>query len=131
SIVTVFMGAAARIPGVQRVDRFRDLRRHDLSRDFIARRWLQMFPPDAEPAVVVTLGEGNMYDYAVAATHGSPHLSDSQVPIIFYGPPFQPGRHGQFVRTVDIAPTLAQTLGVTPAEPLDGRVLTDALRRPR
>ena len=31
------------------------------------------------------------------------------------------------VNTVDIAPTLAQLLGLTPAEPLDGRVLTEAL----
>ncbi len=131
SIVAVFNAAAAGIPGVQRVDRFRDLRQRNLSRDFVARRWLQMFPPDMEPVAVVTLGEGNMYDYSVAATHGSPHMRDSHVPIIFYGLPFAPGRHDQFVRTVDIAPTLASVLGVTPTEPLDGRPLTDALRRPR
>jgi hypothetical protein len=29
---------------------------------------------------------------------------------------------------VDIAPTLAQVLGVTPTEPLDGRPLTAAIR---
>jgi arylsulfatase A-like enzyme len=31
------------------------------------------------------------------------------------------------VRTVDIAPTLARLLDLTPAEPLDGRPLTEVL----
>jgi len=131
SIVAAFAAAARSIPGVQRVDRFRDLRRLNLARDYVARRWLQMFPPDMEPVAVVTLGDGNMYDYGVAATHGSPHLQDSHVPMVFYGPPFAPGRYDQTVRTVDIAPTLARVLGVSPAEPLDGRPLIAALRRPR
>lgn len=131
SIVSAFMAAAIKIPGVERVDRFRDLRQRNLERDYVARRWLQMFPADMEPAAVVTLGRGNMYDYGVAATHGSPHMQDSHVPMIFYGPPFVPGRYNQFVRTVDIGPTLARALGVTPTEPLDGRPLTDALRRAR
>jgi len=34
------------------------------------------------------------------------------------------------VNTVDIAPTLARLLGLTPAEPLDGRVLTEAIAAP-
>jgi arylsulfatase A-like enzyme len=51
------------------------------------------------------------------------------VPIVFYGPPVKPGRYGSFVRTVDIAPTLARMLGVTPTERLDGRPLAEALGR--
>jgi arylsulfatase A-like enzyme len=50
------------------------------------------------------------------------------VPILFYGAPFKPGRYTVFARTVDIAPTLAQVLRVTPAEPLDGRPLTAAIK---
>jgi len=34
------------------------------------------------------------------------------------------------VSTVDIAPTLARLLGLTPAEPVDGRVLTEAIAPP-
>jgi arylsulfatase A-like enzyme len=52
---------------------------------------------------------------------------DAHVPILLYGPPFEKGRYPAFVRVVDIAPTLAAILGLTPTEPLDGRVLTDAL----
>ncbi|HEX9165478.1 MAG TPA: alkaline phosphatase family protein [Gemmatimonadales bacterium] len=128
-IAAAFMAAALKIPGVLRVDRFADLAARDTARDEIARRWLQMFPDDMLPVAVVTLAPGNMYNYSVTATHGSPHRHDSHVPIVFYGPPFRAGSYSRFVRTVDIAPTLARALGVTPSERLDGRVLTEALGR--
>ena len=54
--------------------------------------------------------------------------AESNVPIIFYGPEFKPGRYSQFVRTVDIAPTLAAAAGVKPTEKLDGVTLTAALK---
>jgi predicted AlkP superfamily pyrophosphatase or phosphodiesterase len=130
AVVKAFLDGARRVSGVQRVDRFADLRRQDLTKDEIARRWLNMFPDDLAPVAVVTLAPGNMFDYPVIATHGSPHQADSHVPIIFFGPWFKPGRYDQFVRTVDIAPTLAKVLGVIPpaAETLDGRPLSAALR---
>jgi predicted AlkP superfamily pyrophosphatase or phosphodiesterase len=126
--VEAFIRTARTIPGVQRVDRWRDLGKMDTTKDHIARRWLHMFPDDMLPVVVVTLKEGNIYNYPIVATHGSPHSYDSHVPIIFYGPPFQPGRYRRFVRTVDIGPTLARALGVEPTEPLDGRPLSEAFR---
>ena len=53
---------------------------------------------------------------------------ETLVPILFYGPPFKPGRYSGYTRTVDMAPTLARVLGITPGEPLDGRVLTAAIK---
>jgi arylsulfatase A-like enzyme len=50
------------------------------------------------------------------------------VPLVLYGAGIKPGTYGRFVRVVDIAPTLARIIGIPPTEPLDGRVLTDALR---
>ena len=126
--VDSFLAVARRTPGVLRAERLRDLARRDLGKDMIARRWVQMFPPDLGAEATVTLTEGSYWWYYTFAAHGSPHPLDSNVPVIFYGPWFKPGRNDQFVRTVDIAPTLAQVLGVTPAEPLDGRVLRAALR---
>ena len=127
-VAQAFTTAAKTIPGVFRVDRFADLAKHDLQKDPIARRWLQMFPDDMLPAVVVTLREGDIYNYPLVATHGSPWDNDSHVPLLFYGAPFKPGRYTRFVRTVDIAPTLASVLRVKPMERLDGRVLPEAMR---
>ena len=56
------------------------------------------------------------------ANHGSPWDYDRRVPIIFMGP-WRPTKVTQPVRTVDIAPTLAKELGITPSERLDGKAL--------
>lgn len=127
--VDSFLASARRIPGVLRAERLSDLAERDLGKDAVARRWVQMFPPDVPVEAVVTLTPGSYWwYYSGAAQHGTPNPQDTNVPIVFYGPWFKPGRYGPFVRTVDIAPTLAQVLGVTPAEPLDGRVLKGILR---
>jgi hypothetical protein len=126
-IAATFMAAALRIPGVLRADRFADLAARDTARDEIARRWLQMFPDDMLPVAVVTLAPGNMYNYSVTATHGSPHRHDSHVPIVFTARPS--GRAATQALSDGGRPTLAQVLGLTPSERLDGRVLTEALGR--
>jgi arylsulfatase A-like enzyme len=126
--IAAFIAAARNIPGIARIDRYDDLRRMDLARDTIARRWINMFSADLEPVAVVTLEPGNMYDYPIVATHGSPHDYDAHVPMIFYGPAFRTGRYPGFVRVIDMGPTLARALGVEPLEPLDGRPLTQAIR---
>jgi arylsulfatase A-like enzyme len=47
--------------------------------------------------------------------------------LLFYGAGVRPGRYDAFVRTVDLAPTLAALAGVKPTERLDGVVLGDAV----
>ena len=126
--VDSFMTVARRIPGVMRVDRFADLPRDTAKQDPISRRWVQMFPRDVPVEAVVTLTPGSYWNTYNAAMHGAPHDYDSHVPLIFWGTAFKPGRYESFVRTVDLAPTLAQALGVKPNERLDGRPLTAALR---
>ena len=59
-------------------------------------------PPDHDPAQ-----HGTAYDY------------DRRVPIIFWGP-WRAERRWEPATTVDIAPTLAKELGITPEEALDG-----------
>lgn len=123
-----FVAVARRIPGVARAERFSELSKHDLGKDAIARRWLNMYGPNVPAEAIVVLTPGSYrVEYGIAM-HGSPYDDDSHVPILFYGAPFKPGRYPAFARTVDIAATLAQVLGVTPTEPLDGRPLTAAIR---
>jgi arylsulfatase A-like enzyme len=132
SIVRAIGDALRKVPGVMRVDEVRALRARSpaqLERDYVARRWLHMLPPDVPAELVVTL-EPNIYWAGVFyATHGTPHDYDAHVPVIFYGPWFERGRYPNMVRVVDMAPTLAQVLGVRPTDELDGRVLTQALRK--
>jgi predicted AlkP superfamily pyrophosphatase or phosphodiesterase len=125
-----------RVPGIMRVDLARELAGKAAKGDKIARRWLHSIPDDLPVALVVTqepyyywtnlaAWDGNS---ANPATHGSPHDYDTHVPVIFYGPPFRPGKVAEYARVVDIAPTLARVLGVAPAESLDGAVLQGAVR---
>ncbi len=127
SVLTLFQQAAKQIPGVFRIDRFKDLLKGDTINDPITRRWVHQIPPDYPVELVATLTKGSIWA-GLVTTHGSPYDYDSNVPIIFYGPGFAPGRYNEFVRTVDIAPTLAQLLGVKPLEKLDGVVLRRALK---
>ncbi|MGH9882645.1 MAG: hypothetical protein ACRD6N_14510, partial [Pyrinomonadaceae bacterium] len=52
-----------------------------------------------------------------------PYPYDSNVPLIFAGPGISPGKISSRVRTVDLAPTLADILGIPAPAGLDGRVL--------
>ncbi len=123
-----FAAFARTVPGVLRVDLPADLPRADTVNDAVARRWLHMLPPDLPAFALVTLRPGHVWGRATSAQHGAPHDHDTRVPVIFYGAPFRPGKYDRFARVVDIAPTLAHVLRVQPTEPLDGRVLTEAIR---
>ncbi len=116
------------IPGIARVDRWRDLAAMDTVKDEVARRWLHMIAPDLAPELVVTMTPYSVSTTQTSFTHGLPYEHDSHVPVVFYGAPFQPGRYDAFTRVVDMAPTLAAVLGIQPTEKLDGRVLEAALR---
>jgi predicted AlkP superfamily pyrophosphatase or phosphodiesterase len=128
SVVAAFAKAVRAIPGVLRAETPAQMARRDTTRDVIARRWQHMFPADYPVALGVVLEPFDAWTRADFGLHGSPHDHDAHVPVVFYGPPFKPGRYGAFARVVDIAPTLAEVLGVMPLERLDGRVLRSALR---
>ena len=64
------------------------------------------------------------------ATHGSPWDYDRRIPLVFWGP-WKAELRTEPVRTVDLAPTLAKELRISPPEPVDGRALALKPRRPR
>lgn len=121
SAVEAFARAARQQPGVLRADRWSQILA-DSARDPIARRWAHQFPAVNNVELVVTLHPFSTWGGNVAS-HGSPHGYDSQVPLIFAGAGVTRGTHTGFVRTVDIAPTLAALLGIKPDGTVDGVVL--------
>jgi hypothetical protein len=56
-------------------------------------------------------------------THGQPWMHDRAVPLVFFGPGVGAGVTMDPVRTVDLAPTLADLLGIPAPDDLDGVVL--------
>ncbi len=129
SVVRALAAQLRAIPGVNRVDMLSDLARADTVADHIALRWLRMYAPGGVVRFVTTLDRFNYPAGVTYATHGSPWDQDAWVPVIFWGAPFEPGKYTQWTRVVDMAPTLADVLGITPTEKLDGVVLKQAERK--
>lgn len=130
-IARAFAREVRKVPGVLRADVIDDLARADTVRDDIARRWLHMFRPGGQALVGVTLTPFSYSGGGIVATHGTPHDYDAKVPVIFWGDAFRATHDSGKARVVDMAPTLARLLGVTPGEKLDGVVLGRAFREPR
>jgi len=127
SLVTAFAAEAGKMPGVRRVYRVRDLAR-DSARDPVARRWSHSVPADYPVELVVALKPYSVWGAYAPAIHGSPYDYDNNVPLVFYGVPFKPGRYATRSLLADLAPTLAWVTGTVPADRVDGRVLWSALK---
>jgi len=63
----------------------------------------------------------------VAAMHGSPWRYDTHVPIIFAGPGITAQSVHRLVHPVDVAPTIATFLGMTPPSSAQGSPLVEVL----
>jgi hypothetical protein len=128
SAIASFGADAERVDGVLRADLMTTFAKADTVHDAIARRWLHMFRPDGPVRLIVTLTPYSYWSGVTFATHGSPHDYDAKVPVVFYGSRVKAGRYAEFVRVVDMAPTLAEIVGVKPLEAIDGHVLRQAIR---
>ncbi len=118
------------VPGVARVDTPSALSTADTAADPIARRWLHALAPGIGVVLVVTLAEWDAWSYAggiAYAAHGQPSDLDAHVPLILWGKGVRAGTYGNRAATVDIAPTLARLMVLTPLSIPDGRVLIEAL----
>ena len=62
-------------------------------------------------------------DRKTGTNHGSPYSYDTHVPLIFYGVGVKPGNYTERVGVDDIAPTLANLLGIMRPPLSQGRVL--------
>jgi len=61
-------------------------------------------------------------------THMTGYTYDRMVPLLFVGKPFRAGLYATSAKVVDLAPTLAFGLGITPPAACEGRVLNEILQ---
>jgi predicted AlkP superfamily pyrophosphatase or phosphodiesterase len=64
----------------------------------------------------------------IAVMHGSPWRYDTHVPIIFAGPGVDAQKVHRLVHPVDVAPTIAAFLGMSPPAAAQGKALQEVLR---
>jgi predicted AlkP superfamily pyrophosphatase or phosphodiesterase len=82
------------------------------------------FDKDRSADVVVALKPYWMFGPAPGTTHGSPYDYDTNVPLLFYGPPWiLPGRIDTRVEMADVAPTLARILRIPAPKAAEGKLL--------
>jgi predicted AlkP superfamily pyrophosphatase or phosphodiesterase len=96
------------------------------------RRFLEQirhsFHPDRWSDVYLLFRENYVYPASLPAHHGTPYPYDTHVPLIVVVPGQTPATVTRRVRSVDVAPTIASILGVTPPADLDGAELVEVVR---
>ena len=90
-------------------------------------RWLHAnsFYPERSADFLIQFEKFFMPSVGLVTTHGSPYDYDTHVPFIVMAPLLEPKILDIRTRTVDLAPTLANLVGIPVPEEVDGRVLVD------
>ena len=122
--------AAASVPGVMAAFTRTQLLTGSLPSTPFARAASNSFNPKRGGDVFVVLDP-----YAVPVsgsretTHGSPWNYDSQVPLLLWGSAFKPGVYFSQCQPIDLAATLAATLGLTQPSGSQGSPLVPAIKQ--
>ncbi|MCY0988482.1 alkaline phosphatase family protein [Nannocystis sp. ILAH1] len=87
-------------------------------------RYRRSFFPTRSPDVTLRFKEWTLAaSYPSGTSHGSPYRYDTHVPVLFFGAKVVAKTLAEPVGTVDVAPTLAEFLGIQPPAQVDGRSL--------
>ncbi len=127
SLAEVLAARLRPVEGLVRVDTRRSLWAADSTAADGVRRWQHHLNPDTPGDIMITPAENRVISRPGEARHGFATLADTWVGLVVAGPGVRHGRYPDRVNTVDIAPTVAHLLGVPPLEPVNGRVLREAL----
>lgn len=119
--------AVARIPGVLRVMPTRGLEHMKSSSDPVVRAAALGYYPGVSGDLQIVLKPNWIGTDSSAATHGTFQPYDRQVPVIFLGRPFKPGRYADDATPADIAPTLGTVIKLELPD-ADGKALKRALK---
>jgi predicted AlkP superfamily pyrophosphatase or phosphodiesterase len=118
--------AAASIPGVQLACTRSEIVGDRLPQGKFYEMIRRNFHPDRSGDVAVVF-EPYHTTYREGTMHHGPHEYDTHVPLLLFGPGVKPGRYPQLAAPGDVAPTLAQLLGLPPLAGNECRVLREAL----
>ncbi|MGV3624896.1 MAG: alkaline phosphatase family protein [Archangium sp.] len=96
----------------------------DLQREF-----LHAYHSDRSGDVLMVMKPFRVLEFEKAGTsHGAPWSYDADVPVIFYGKGVKSGQYGNDAHPIDIAPTLAALMELSPPASSEGRVLFEAVQ---
>lgn len=106
--------------------------RDELSRNAADRPYgelyVNVYHPQRGPDLYLRLKEHILVtNDSTGASHGTPYADDSNVPLLLFGKGIAGERITDRVRTVDIAPTLAELLGMPTPASVDGHSLRGLL----
>src|SRR5690606_22462420 len=116
--------ALRRQPGIYAASTRTQLLEGRLPDHDIARRIARSFDPKVSGDVMIVADPFWMSGGGTGTTHGSPYTYDTAVPVIFAGFGARPGRYTERASTLDIAPTLADLLGIVQPSGSEGRILS-------
>jgi predicted AlkP superfamily pyrophosphatase or phosphodiesterase len=122
--------ALVRLPGIYAAYPRSRILEGRLPRTELARRVERSFHPKVSGDVVLVSEPYWMPGGLAGTTHGTPYAYDTQVPLLLAGAGIRAGRWAARASTLDLAPTLADLLGVLQPAGSEGRVLAEALAAP-
>ncbi|MFH0945048.1 MAG: alkaline phosphatase family protein [Planctomycetota bacterium] len=114
--------AVRSIPGIRTAYSFQRLSRGD---ETVPESFRLSFHPERSGDLMLDFERHFHLDYLdsaayVKSNHGTQYDYDQRVPMIFLGPAIPAGIRGERFGSIDLAPTLARLLQVTPPRAIDG-----------
>ena len=117
--------ALLRIDGIEDVYFRRDLTRRENVSFYLGRYQRSYYAPRGEDFYIRFCEDCLVTTSLTGSTHGSPYRYDTHVAMIFWGAGLPAKTVTREVHTVDIAPTIAEFLGITYPSTVDGNPLPE------
>jgi hypothetical protein len=121
-IYNIVQNYLPKVEGIERMIYKEDII-NSAATDKITHRLQNMIHPHETPEIFPIVTKGYLYKSPYGTGHGSPYDYDTHVPLIFSHIHFDCFLNATPQATVDIAPTIAQILGVQIPEYCDGKAI--------
>jgi len=110
-----------KIPGIDSVATKYDL--FNGGEDHISKRLKNMIHIDKSPDIYLILKKYWIFTSKTGTTHGSPYDYDAHIPLIFATGNTKSSTRSEYVRSIDIAPSLAKILNISYPKDINGRAI--------